>query len=83
MPRFCYSPTPLRLGEGLFTYANPRPSSVPCLLCLGEGMLHLGEPLCLNEALLRLDEPDFLAGFALASFLPVLLSIFIKPKQML
>ena len=73
MPHLCSSPTPLRLGEGLFTYANPRPSSDPCLLCLGEGMLHLGEPLRLNEALLRLGELDFLAGFALASFLPVFL----------
>ena len=57
------------LGEGLFTYVNPRPSSNPCLL-------RLGEPLCLGE-------PVFLAGFALTSSLSVLLSIFIKPKRML
>ena len=33
--------------------------------------------------MLRLDELVFLAGFALASFLPVLISIFIKTKKML
>ena len=43
---------------------------------LGEGMPRLGEPLIL-------DEPVFLADFALASSLHVLLFIFIKPKRML
>ena len=36
-------------------------------------MLFLGEPL-------HLGEPVFLADFVLASSLPVLLSMFIKPK---
>ena len=46
-------------------------------------MLRLGEPLCLGEPL-RLGELVFLAGFALASYLPILLSIFfIKPKLIL
>ena len=60
----------LHLGEGLFSYVNPRPSSDPCLLHLGKGMLCLSEPV-------------FLVGFALTSSLLVLFSIFIKPKRML
>ena len=58
------------LGEGLFAYVNLRPSSYPCLLCLGKGMLRLGELV-------------FLVGFAFASSLPIFLSIFINLKRML
>ena len=43
-------------------------------------MLRLGEPLHLNEALLFLGGLVFLESFALASSLPVLLSIFINLK---
>ena len=77
---FMFQPdaSPLRrrsacLGEGMFSYVNPRPSFDPCLLRLGEGMLCLGKPL-------RLGEPIFLASFVLASSLLVFLSIFIMPK---
>ena len=54
-------PPPRRTQDHLLT---------PVLLRLGEGMLHL-------------DEPIFLASFALTSSLLVLLSIFIKPQRML
>ena len=65
MQEECKTPVIMLILRGFSLY-NQRQT-------VGKGMLRLSKPL-------RLGEPVFLVDFVLASSLPVLLSIFMKPK---